>query len=94
MNYRLSLGDGYSGWLEYAPYDAIVVTACATHVPESLLNQLNPETGRLVIPVLKQAGEPEGEQELWCYYHVPGKQTIKREFHGKVRFVPMLPGVP
>ncbi len=49
-NVRISSGDGTLGWQAYAPYDGILVTAAAPHVPESLLAQLA-EGGRLVIPV-------------------------------------------
>jgi len=44
-------GDGTRGWPEYAPYDAILVTAGAPDVPESLTKQLSTEGGRLVIPI-------------------------------------------
>jgi len=44
------LGDGYFGWEDYAPYDAIIVTAAASHVPPPLVKQLKPG-GRMVIPV-------------------------------------------
>lgn len=44
------VGDGYYGWKEHAPYDAIVVTAAASHVPPPLIRQLKPG-GRMVIPV-------------------------------------------
>lgn len=47
---RLKLGDGYHGWEEYAPFDAIIVTAAAGHVPPPLIRQLKPG-GRIVIPV-------------------------------------------
>lgn len=46
----LKSGDGYYGWDEHAPFDAIVVTAAASHVPPPLLQQLKPG-GRMVIPV-------------------------------------------
>ena len=47
---RVRLGDGYYGWEEHAPFDAIVVTAAASHVPPPLISQLKPG-GRMVIPV-------------------------------------------
>lgn len=49
-NIEVRIGDGYYGWPQHAPYDAIVVTAAASHVPPPLLQQLKPG-GRLVIPV-------------------------------------------
>lgn len=44
------MGDGYYGWPEAAPFDAIVVTAAASHVPPPLIKQLQ-TGGRMVIPV-------------------------------------------
>lgn len=49
-NVTTRLGDGYYGWEEHGPYDAIVVTAAASHVPPPLVAQLKPG-GRMVIPV-------------------------------------------
>ena len=49
-NIEVRIGDGYYGWPEDAPYDAIVVTAAASHVPPPLLIQLKPG-GRMVIPI-------------------------------------------
>ena len=49
-NIRTRIGDGYYGWEEHAPFDAIVVTAAASHVPPPLLQQLKPG-GRMIIPV-------------------------------------------
>jgi protein-L-isoaspartate(D-aspartate) O-methyltransferase len=44
------VGDGYEGWEEHAPYDAIIVTAAPNHIPPALIAQLK-RRGRLVIPV-------------------------------------------
>jgi protein-L-isoaspartate(D-aspartate) O-methyltransferase len=79
-NVHVRAGDGYRGWPEHAPYDAIVVTAAPDHVPQPLIDQLAPG-GRLVLPVGR------GIQEL---------VRITRDEHGVheehligVRFVPM-----
>jgi protein-L-isoaspartate(D-aspartate) O-methyltransferase len=49
-NVVVSVGDGYDGWESHAPFDAIIVTAAAGHVPPPLVRQLKPG-GRMVIPV-------------------------------------------
>jgi protein-L-isoaspartate(D-aspartate) O-methyltransferase len=53
--------DGYFGWWEHAPFDAIIVTAAPDHVPAPLVAQLSPDGGRMVIPI----GPPGGYQSLW-----------------------------
>ena len=49
-NVKTRSGDGYYGWLEAAPFDAIIVTAAATHIPPPLIKQLKPG-GKMIIPV-------------------------------------------
>ena len=49
-NVEVRVGDGYHGWEEHAPFDAILVTAAASHIPPPLIRQLKPG-GRMVIPV-------------------------------------------
>jgi len=74
-------GDGYKGWPEYAPFDIIVVTAAADHIPQPLIDQLA-ENGRLVIPV----GPPSAVQELILVTRRNGKVEQRRMTF--VRFVP------
>ena len=81
-NVHVRLGDGYLGWPEKAPFDAIIVTCAPDHVPEPLVNQLR-EGGRLVIPV----GEQGAIQQLVLLRKRDGK--ILRENKLDVRFVPM-----
>jgi protein-L-isoaspartate(D-aspartate) O-methyltransferase len=49
-NVECAIGDGYYGWNKYAPFDAIIVTAAAGHIPPPLIEQLK-NNGRMVIPV-------------------------------------------
>jgi protein-L-isoaspartate(D-aspartate) O-methyltransferase len=76
-------GDGYFGWEENAPYDAIIVTAAPDHVPQPLLKQLV-EGGVLIIPV----GPVGGYQELWKVTRLEGAR-YQPESLGGVRFVPL-----
>ena len=76
-------GDGYQGWPEAAPFDAILVTAAAPRVPPALTTQLK-EGGRLVIPL----GPSGGAQTLMRYRRVQGK--LVEEANLPVRFVPLV----
>jgi protein-L-isoaspartate(D-aspartate) O-methyltransferase len=86
-NVKVKAGDGYQGWPEEAPFDAIIVTCAPEDVPPALLDQLR-EGGRMVIPV-----GPEGEvQELVLLEKSVG--ALKKVDLLPVRFVPMTGGDP
>jgi protein-L-isoaspartate(D-aspartate) O-methyltransferase len=82
-NVAVKVGDGYYGWKEHAPFDAIIVTCAAGHVPLPLLEQLKPG-GRIVIPI-------------GSVYTVQTLMVVTKEASGEimtrrvlpVRFVPM-----
>ncbi len=81
-NIKVKIGDGYQGWEEYAPFDAIIVTCAPLQIPQPLKDQLI-EGGKMVIPVgMKYA------QELVLLTKVKGE--IKETSIIPVRFVPML----
>ena len=82
-NVTVRAGDGYAGWPHHAPFDGIVVTAAAEHLPPPLLQQLKPG-GKLVIPV----GEEHGYQEL-LVVEVDQTGKITRQSVLPVRFVPL-----
>ena len=83
-NVKVRHGDGYLGWPEAAPFDAIIVTCAPDHVPQPLVEQLR-DGGRMIIPV----GE-ESEQHL-VLLRKRG-DTLERENVLPVRFVPMTGG--
>ena len=83
-NVEVICGDGYRGWEEKAPFDAIVVTAAAPSVPPKLIEQLKPG-GRMVIPV----GMPRRHQELKLVTRDSGGKTHTRDLLG-VAFVPLV----
>ena len=83
QNIHYHSGDGYYGWSEYAPYDAIIVAAAAEEVPPELIEQLG-AGGRMVIPL----GLPGEVQTLWKLKQ-SGDRLI-RENYGAVRFVPFV----
>jgi protein-L-isoaspartate(D-aspartate) O-methyltransferase len=81
-NVKVKIGDGYQGWKEYAPFDAIIVTCAPTDIPQSLVDQLA-EGGKMIIPV----GEPHN-QSLYLLEKKNGKVIKKATL--PVLFVPMV----
>lgn len=79
-NVQVRAGDGYQGWPDKAPFDAIIVTAAPDHIPQPLIDQLAPG-GRLVIPV------GTGNQEMMILTRTAGGVLSRRTI--AVRFVPM-----
>jgi protein-L-isoaspartate(D-aspartate) O-methyltransferase len=80
---HLSRHDGYFGWEDHAPYDAIIVTAAPDHLPPSLTAQLSPDGGRLVIPI-----GPVGDvQTLWLVTREGDDVEMTQLLD--VRFVPL-----
>lgn len=83
-NIEVRSGSGYHGWKEKAPFDAIIVTAAATHIPQSLVDQLKPGA-RMVIPI----GLPHMYQELMLVAKGKGGTTHTDSVLG-VSFVPLV----
>ena len=84
LNYKnitVKTGDGYYGWKDKSPFDAIVVTAAAEHIPPPLIEQLK-EGGRMIIPV----GSPFMVQQLMLVEKKGGKTRTSSMM--PVRFVP------
>ena len=82
-NVQVRHGDGYAGWPRVAPFDGIIVTAGAPHVPKPLVDQLKPG-GRMVIPV----GPARSIQHLLLITK-NADGTVRRETIIPVRFVPL-----
>ena len=80
-NGHVRSGDGYTGWPEAAPFDAVIVTAAPDHVPGPLVDQLK-EGGRVIIPV-----GSGWNQELYILEKQDGE--VKKQAVLPVRFVPM-----
>ena len=80
----MRLGDGYLGWPEQAPFDAIIVTAAPDHIPPALVEQLR-DGGRLVLPL------GDKNQQLVRIIRQGGENIVEDLL--PVRFVPMTGGV-
>jgi protein-L-isoaspartate(D-aspartate) O-methyltransferase len=83
-NIHFKVGDGYYGWEEHAPFDAIIVTCAPDHIPPPLLQQIREDGGRMVIPV----------GGIWMVQTLMKIEKIEGEIKSKgitgVRFVPMV----
>lgn len=84
-NVHGKIGNGYQGWAEHAPYDAIIVTAAPDHIPKALIDQLA-LNGKLVIPVGRR------NQEMIIMTKTPDGLTKQKTI--PVRFVPMTGDTP
>ena len=84
-NVHVKVGDGYQGWPEKAPFDALIVTCAPEDIPQSLIDQLG-EGGRLIIPV----GSQYGVQKLVLL--VKHNDRLERKELMGVLFVPMVRG--
>jgi protein-L-isoaspartate(D-aspartate) O-methyltransferase len=86
QNVEVRIGDGYYGWKEHAPFDAIIVTAAASHIPPPLVEQLKPG-GKMIIPV----GGPFITQYLMLVEKDEGSKIKTRQLL-PVAFVPLTGG--
>jgi len=83
-NVRFKHVDGHAGYTEAAPFDGMLVAACASHVPQALKEQLA-VGGRMVIPV--------GIEEQWLYVVDRTESGFTEQKREAVRFVPLMPGI-
>ncbi len=80
-NVHVKVGDGYKGWREHSPFDAVIVTCAPDHVPQPLVDQLK-EGGRMIIPVGERFA-----QQLYLLEKKNGR--VQQSAVLPVRFVPM-----
>ena len=81
-NVKVKYGDGYAGWPEYAPFDAIIISASVNHIPPPLIKQLK-AGGRLILPL----GSTFNFQTLTLVTKRKGELDVQQL--GSVAFVPM-----
>jgi len=86
-NVWVRVGDGYRGWPQKAPFDAIIVTCAPDHIPQPLVDQLK-VGGRMIIPVGPEIKGAFSAQELIIVRKT--EKGMKREKRMDVRFVPMV----
>ncbi|MBI3872735.1 MAG: protein-L-isoaspartate(D-aspartate) O-methyltransferase [candidate division Zixibacteria bacterium] len=79
-NVHVRIGDGYQGWLEEAPFDAIILTAAPDHIPQPLVDQLAVD-GKMALPL--------GEEDQTLVVLTKTSQGLRQERRFGVRFVPM-----
>ena len=86
LGYKVEVrqGDGYYGWIEHAPFDRIIITAAANHVPRPLLDQLK-LGGKLILPL----GNVRYSQNM-TLIEKDSQGKMHTSQHGQVRFVPMV----
>jgi len=84
-NVKIRVGDGSQGWPEYAPFDAILVSAATAEMPPALFAQLR-EGGRMVVPI-----GPASSQELQLIRKIGGQPEV--EVLEGCRFVPLVEGI-
>ena len=82
------LGDGSKGWPEVAPFDRIIVTCAASEYPETLLEQLSPEGGVMILPLGKR-----GDDQVLIKMTRDGDDITEQNL-GPVRFVPLVASMP
>jgi protein-L-isoaspartate(D-aspartate) O-methyltransferase len=80
-NVKVLAGDGYKGWPDHAPFDAIIVTCAPDQIPQPLVGQLR-DGGRMIIPV----GPPDNQQLYLLQKH---GAKVEQQARLPVRFVPM-----
>lgn len=84
-NVSIKVGDGFQGWAEHAPYDAVILTCAPERIPQALVDQLR-QGGRLVIPLGPESGPLSGQELIVARKSGAG---MSEETRMPVRFVPM-----